>query len=172
MAQIVVSPEQFHLVAFDAEVIASTAESVADAVGLPADLEVRVEVDETSPLGAGRLVALHPVTIWVQSGALEDAKHIHAELREFLAIELNYAQLSPTSRELLNRLAAFRQSVPYEAAEWVMGKKISYAADFLEANRDTMPEEWKALGEAEILQMLEATLPERRQAEDRPQLEV
>ena len=74
MAQIVVSPEQFHLVAFDAEVIASTAESVADAVGLPADLEVRVVVDETSPLGAGRLVALHPVTIWVQSGALEDAK--------------------------------------------------------------------------------------------------
>ncbi|HEX4538831.1 MAG TPA: hypothetical protein VH112_01180 [Acidimicrobiales bacterium] len=74
MAQIAVSPEQFHIVAFDAGVIAATAERVADAVGLPADLEVRVEVDETSPLGAGRLVGLHPVIISVQSGALEDAK--------------------------------------------------------------------------------------------------
>jgi hypothetical protein len=74
VARIVVSPEQFHLVAFDAEVIAATAERVAGAVGLPADLEVRVDVDETSPLGAGGLVAIHPITISVQSGALEDAK--------------------------------------------------------------------------------------------------
>jgi hypothetical protein len=74
MARIAVSPEQFHMVTFDAGVIAALAERVAESVGLPADLEVRVEVDETSPLGAGRLVALHPVTISVQSGALEDAK--------------------------------------------------------------------------------------------------
>jgi tetratricopeptide (TPR) repeat protein len=98
--------------------------------------------------------------------ALEDAKNIHAELREFLILELNYAQLAARSRELLNRLAAFRQSVPYGAAEWVMGKKVSYAAEVLEANRGTMPEEWKALDEAEILQSLEDTLPERRQSED------
>ncbi len=75
MARIVVRPEHFHLVAFDGGVIAATAGRVAEAVGLPEDLEVRVEVDETSPLGAGRLVALDPVTISVQSGALEDAKH-------------------------------------------------------------------------------------------------
>jgi tetratricopeptide (TPR) repeat protein len=100
------------------------------------------------------------------SRALEDAKNIHAELRAFLAIELNYAQLSEGSRQLLNRLAAFRRSVPYEAAEWVMGQKISYAAEWLEQNRDRLPEEWKALNEAEILQILEAALPERREAGD------
>jgi hypothetical protein len=71
---VVVSPAEFHLVAFDAEVIASAAERVVQAVGLPAELEVRIEVDESSPLGRGRLAGLDPITIWVQSGALEDAK--------------------------------------------------------------------------------------------------
>ncbi len=85
------------------------------------------------------------------SRALAEAQSIHAALREFLAIELNYSQLSERSRELLNRLAAFRQAVPLEAAEWVMGEKVSYAADFLEKNRDELPEEWKDLDEAEIL---------------------
>jgi tetratricopeptide (TPR) repeat protein len=98
--------------------------------------------------------------------ALEDAKNIHAELRAFLAIELNYAQLSERSRELLNRLAAFRHSVPYDAVDWVMGKKVSYAAEVLEAERGNLPQEWKALDEAEILQRLEEMLPERRQGED------
>jgi hypothetical protein len=74
VTRIVVFPEKFHMVAFDADVIASTAERVADAVGLSPELEVRVEIDETSPLGKGRLVAIQPVTISVQSGALEDAK--------------------------------------------------------------------------------------------------
>jgi tetratricopeptide (TPR) repeat protein len=100
------------------------------------------------------------------SRALKDAGNIHHVLREFLALELNYAQLSARSRELLNRLAAFRQSVPYEAAEWVMGKKVSYAADYLEADRDNLTEQAKALDEAEILQRLERILPERRQCED------
>lgn len=100
------------------------------------------------------------------SRALEVTKNIHTELRAFLAIELNYAQLSERSRELLNRIAAFRHSVPYEAANWVMGNKVSYAAEVLEQRRDELPEEWKALEEAEILQRLEAILPERRQTED------
>ncbi len=100
------------------------------------------------------------------SRALADAKNIHADLRAFLAIELNYAQLAERSRELLNRLAAFRQSAPYEAAEWVMGEKVLYAADFLAANRDNLPEELKALDEAELLHQLEENLPERRQAGD------
>jgi tetratricopeptide (TPR) repeat protein len=102
------------------------------------------------------------------SRALEDAKNIHADLRAFLAIELNYAQLSERSSELLNRLAAFRQPVPYEGAEWVMGKKFSYVAEILEENRDSLPEQWKALDDAEVMKRLEKLLPERRQAEDLP----
>jgi len=100
------------------------------------------------------------------SRALAEARNIHADLREFLAIELNYAKLSERARELLNRLAAFRQSAPHTAAEWVMGEKVSYVAGLLEANRDSLPEAWKGLDEAELVQRLETLLPERRQAED------
>jgi len=46
--------------------------------------------------------------------ALKKAQVIHTELREFLAIELNYSRLSEHSQELLNGLAAFRQSVPMQ----------------------------------------------------------
>ncbi|HEV7890078.1 MAG TPA: tetratricopeptide repeat protein [Pyrinomonadaceae bacterium] len=100
------------------------------------------------------------------SRALAEARNIHDILREFLAIELNYAKLSERSRELLNRLAAFRQSAPYAATEWVMGEKVSYAADWLAANRDKLREEWKGLDEAELMRRLETLLPERRRAED------
>jgi hypothetical protein len=84
VTKIVVSPEQFHLVTFDADVIAATVERVAEAIGLPAQLEVQIEIDETSPLGSARLVAVPsrdgqagaggPVRLTVQGGALEDAK--------------------------------------------------------------------------------------------------
>lgn len=47
-----------------------------------------------------------------------------------------------------------------------MGKKISYAAEFLEANRNILPEEWKTLDDSEILQRLEEILPERRQSDN------
>ncbi len=55
--------------------------------------------------------------------ALQDAGLLESELREFLAVELNYRRLSDRARELLNRLAAFRVPVPLVAAEWVMGEK-------------------------------------------------
>ena len=52
--------------------------------------------------------------------ALQNAKAVHIKLREHLALELNYGRLTEQARELLNRLAAFRVSVPMEAADWVM----------------------------------------------------
>jgi tetratricopeptide (TPR) repeat protein/CHAT domain-containing protein len=105
------------------------------------------------------------------SRALAEAKNIHAELREFLAIELNYAQLSNQSRELLNHLAAFRQSVPYKAAEWVIGQKVAHEPELLERLlakvRDGWPKQWEGhFDEANILRIIKESLPDRRQAED------
>jgi tetratricopeptide (TPR) repeat protein len=54
--------------------------------------------------------------------ALKDAQKVHQELREFLAVEINYTKLAEKSRELLNRLAAFRKPMEWEAVYWVMGK--------------------------------------------------
>jgi tetratricopeptide (TPR) repeat protein len=106
---------------------------------------------------------------------LAAAATVHAELREFLAIELNYAKLSERSRELLNRLAAFRQPAPLDAAEWVMGEKILLGAEFLQKiDRNELPEELKNLDDAAILEKLNQFLPERRQAEnlDKPIMEL
>jgi len=46
VAKITVSPETFELIEFDAAEIAAVASSVADAVGLASDVEVRITIDE------------------------------------------------------------------------------------------------------------------------------
>jgi tetratricopeptide (TPR) repeat protein len=94
--------------------------------------------------------------------ALADAKEIHAELREFLAIELNYAQLSDRARELLTGLAAFRQAVPYDAAEWVLGERVPIPPELLEKMKRAITEhpELDDITFADLMKWL----PERRQA--------
>lgn len=99
--------------------------------------------------------------------ALQDIDSLQSELREFLAIELNYRRLSEDARELLNRLAAFRNQVPFAAANWVMGKKTSYAVEYLESlDRSGWPDEMIAMSDDQHITLLERMLPERRQASD------
>lgn len=75
MAKVVVTPETFTLVFYDAARIAALAGDVADRIGLPADAELRVEVDERMPLGRVRVTSLAPITVSIEGGAIEDAKH-------------------------------------------------------------------------------------------------
>jgi hypothetical protein len=72
--RITVVPERFTLIQFDAGRIAELTREVAEQVGLPDGTEVRVEVDEQSPLGKTQVVGLEPITLTVESGAFEDAK--------------------------------------------------------------------------------------------------
>ncbi|OWY62702.1 hypothetical protein B7486_57005 [cyanobacterium TDX16] len=74
MAQVTVTPETFTLVLFDAPTIARVVGEVADRLGVPADEQVSVEVDEESILGKTEVRGLDPITLWTQSGAIEDAK--------------------------------------------------------------------------------------------------
>jgi hypothetical protein len=74
MAKVVVTPEEFTYVTFDAGRVAELAAKLADKVGIPADSEVRIDIDEASPLGRTKLVSLDPITISVEGGAFEDAK--------------------------------------------------------------------------------------------------
>jgi hypothetical protein len=69
-----VSPESFTLVEFDADEIRALVEGLARDVGLPDDLPIRVEIDETTPLGAAKLASIDPVLLTFESGALEDAR--------------------------------------------------------------------------------------------------
>jgi len=78
MAKITVTPQTFTMVNFDAARIEQLASEVADRVGLPADLPISIEVDETTPLGRTRLVSVDPAVVSVQGGAFEDAKQLRA----------------------------------------------------------------------------------------------
>lgn len=74
MAVVEVVPEAFAYVDFDAARIAALADDVATRVGLPADLALRIEVDEGSPLVRNAVASLDPVTLAVEGGAFEEAK--------------------------------------------------------------------------------------------------
>ena len=71
---VVVQPETFTMVFFEPAEIRALIEGLAAEVGLPADLAIRLEVDETTPLGNAKVTSLDPVVISVESGALEDAR--------------------------------------------------------------------------------------------------
>src|SRR5438552_17700290 len=64
------------MVLFEHDRIAEIAAAVADRVGIPADAEIRIEVDERTPLGRTSLTSLDPIVIAVESGAFEDAKNL------------------------------------------------------------------------------------------------
>jgi hypothetical protein len=69
-----VVPDTFTLVTYDATEIASIIDELLNAIGLPADLDVRLEVDESTPLGRAMVQSIQPLVITVESGALEDPK--------------------------------------------------------------------------------------------------
>ncbi len=76
-----VEPSSFSMVHFDAAEIAALTDDLARRVGLGADVAIRIEVDETSPLGHTDLVSVDPVHIRTESGSLENPKRV----REFSA---------------------------------------------------------------------------------------
>jgi hypothetical protein len=69
-----VRPDTFSMVFFDAAEIRVLVEQLVVEIGLPADLAVSIEIDETTPLGRAQVASLDPVVITAESGALEDAK--------------------------------------------------------------------------------------------------
>lgn len=72
MAQVTVTPEEWHYVAFDSGRIAAVAGKLLGEVGL--DVDLVVEVDETTPMGRVATTSLDPLAVSVESGAFEDAK--------------------------------------------------------------------------------------------------
>jgi hypothetical protein len=70
MPRVTVTPEEWHYVAFDAGRIAAVAERLLDEIGIARDL--RIEVDETTPLLRVRVPSLDPLVVTAESGAFED----------------------------------------------------------------------------------------------------
>ncbi|MGA1840641.1 MAG: CHAT domain-containing protein [bacterium] len=154
-----------------------------EALGLMQKLPHLAQADYPDKLRAYKTFGGHPYALVTLdrhcsqkslTQALDDAEAIHTELREFLAIELNYSKLSQQSCELLNRLAAFRRPIDQSAAHWVIGKKVKLDEDRLKKMAERLPDEFKKLPDAELLQLLEKLLPEERHAEgiDQPITEL
>jgi hypothetical protein len=69
-----ITPEKFTLVQFDRDELHRVLEQLIAAIGLPDDIEIVVNVDETTPLGRASIASYDPVVIAIESGALEDPK--------------------------------------------------------------------------------------------------
>lgn len=101
------------------------------------------------------------------SNALHDVDLLQSQLREFLAVELNYGQLPERARELLDKLAAFRNTVSSAAAVWVLGKKAQLEPERVQwflSRPAELPESLRALDDDALLDLL-TKLPERREVE-------
>jgi hypothetical protein len=72
VTEVTVSPETYNLIEFDAEAIRAVAAKLVQEIGVPVDL--RIEVDETTPLGRAWTSSLEPLVLSVESGAFEDPK--------------------------------------------------------------------------------------------------
>ncbi len=69
-----VRPQEFSLVFFEAGEVQVIVERLVAEVGLPADLAVTIDIDETTPMGRALVASVDPVVITAESGALEDVK--------------------------------------------------------------------------------------------------
>jgi len=69
-----VRPETFSMVLFDAAEIRALVEQLVVEIGLPADATVVVDIDETTPMGRASVASVEPITLQLESGALEDPK--------------------------------------------------------------------------------------------------
>ena len=100
---------------------------------------------------------------------LDDAKAVHTDLREFIAIELNYSKLTDRASELLNRLAAFRKFVSFSAAEWVMGEKVPEeiaVREYFKKQKANLKDDVAELSEDEFVKKYKTALPEQRCTKD------
>jgi hypothetical protein len=74
---VTVTPSSFALVNFDATEIAAITADLAERLGLGGE-EIRVEVDETTPLTRSALASADPIVITAESGALENPKQLRS----------------------------------------------------------------------------------------------
>jgi len=72
VTEVTVVPETYNLIEFDAGQIRAVAMKLMDEIGVPVAL--RIEVDETTPLGRAWTSSLEPLVLSVESGAFEDPK--------------------------------------------------------------------------------------------------
>jgi hypothetical protein len=94
---VVVTPQQFNFVAFDAALIQRIAEQLLMSLGLQ-DHDVVIEVDETTPLTRVRVEVGDPISIRAESGAFEDLKRPRQQSETVTATSLGRVLLRVRDR--------------------------------------------------------------------------
>ena len=72
MTEVIVVPDTYNFVEFEGDRIREVAATLLDQIGVSVPL--RIEVDETTPLGRAWVSSLEPLVLAVESGAFEDPK--------------------------------------------------------------------------------------------------
>jgi hypothetical protein len=93
-----VSPQEFKFVAFDAALIQRVAVDMLASLGL-ADRDVRIEVDETTPLSRMRVETGDTISIRAESGAFEDTKRPRQQSETATATSLGRMLLRVRDRQ-------------------------------------------------------------------------
>jgi hypothetical protein len=84
--RVTLEPDTFKLVDFDPGELTALVEGLLDDVGL--DRPVRLEIDQTTPLGHTAIRSIDPVVLFCESGALEDPRKLRALSPSGARIEL------------------------------------------------------------------------------------
>ena len=84
--RVTLEPAEFKLVDFDPDELKALVEGLLDDVGL--DRPVRLEVDQTTPLGHTAIRSIDPVVLFCESGALEDPRKLRALSPSGASVEL------------------------------------------------------------------------------------
>lgn len=71
-AGVTVTPDIFTMVQYDHGLIVATVQRLVDQLGIEGG--VRVEIDETTPLGRSSLASLDPLVLQIEGGGIEDPK--------------------------------------------------------------------------------------------------
>jgi len=93
-----VAPQTFRFVKFDAALTARVADGLVVALGI--DRPVCIEIDETTPLARLRADIGDTITIYAESGALEDSKRPREQSETATAINLGRILLRTRDRLL------------------------------------------------------------------------
>jgi hypothetical protein len=93
---VTVSPSSFQFVYFDAALIERVASELTAALGMT-DRDLRIEVDETTPLAKVE-IELDPLVVRVQSGAFEDTRRPRFQSEPATATSLGRALLRARDR--------------------------------------------------------------------------
>jgi len=110
MTNVIVTPHNFTLVDFSTDEITAIAGELCNRLDLGSVSELRIDVDEASPLARASIISMDPLTLAVEGGAFEDTRRPRQLSKDRTADTIGRYLLKATDR----LSGAFGQAPPDE----------------------------------------------------------